>query len=141
MDGLSGIQFILSEDYERVVSGLQDEEKEAVWLSAADPAQMWGGPLAHGAGEAFLCVSGTAVCLWAGRPCMVLEKGASALRTLIPSVAGEALRALARAYKKGYLFPGRARVTIRQGAEGLEPELEAAGFYRDGMYYTIWRDL
>ena len=22
-----------------------------------------------------------------------------------------------------------------------EPELEAAGFYRDGMYYTIWRDL
>ena len=141
VDGLSGIQFILSEDYERVVSGLQDEEKEAVWLSAADPAQMWGGPLAHGAGEAFLCVSGTAVCLWAGRPCMVLEKGTSALRTLIPSVAGEALRALARAYKKGYLFPGRARVTIRQGAEGLEPELEAAGFYRDGMYYTIWRDL
>ena len=138
VDGLSGIQFILAGDYAAVLASLNDPGDEPIWLHANDPAQPWGSALRHREGRNFLCVPGTAVCLIGGGVAAVLERGGEVLRLFDMARAGEILRALADDYRRGRVFREQKRLRLREGTQGLEAELSAAGFYPDALEWTLW---
>ncbi len=138
--GISGIQFIREEDYGAVTAGLNALEGEPLWLHAVDPAQAWGRVLPHIEGRSFLCVPGCAVCLVEGRPVAALEQGGRRLRVFEPACAPAALSALARDYRQGFVFYGKERLTIREGAEGFADALARAGWMREALDWVIWKD-
>ena len=140
ISGLPGIQFILEKDYGAVQAGLNAEGEGMLWLHANDPTQPWGNALPHGEGRGFLCVPGTAVCLADGVPVAVLEQGGKRLRLFDEDRAGEALAALARDYRQGRVFHGKDRLTVKEGSEGLEEALAAAGWAREALDWTLWRE-
>lgn len=137
--GLSGIQFALDTDFAAVTSGLNAHDSEPLWLQANDPAQAWGNVLSHAAGRSFLCVPGTAVCLLDGAPVAVLEQGGRKLRVFEQEHAARALAALTRDYRAGFVFGGRERLTIREGARGFEDALREAGWLPEALDWTLWK--
>ena len=139
--GLSGIQFALDEDYAAVNAGLNAADGDALWLQANDPAQAWGRLLPHGEGRAFTCVPGTAVCLRDGRPIAVLEQGGRRLRLFEPAQAEAALTSLARDFHRGRVFFGKDRLSIKEGADGLDEALSAAGWTKEMLDWVLWRQV
>ena len=126
-------------DFAAVTSGLNAHDSEPLWLQANDPAQAWGSVLNHEAGRSFLCVPGTAVCLLDGEPVAVLEQGGRRLRVFEKEHAARALAALTRDYRAGFVFGGRERLTIREGARGFEDALREAGWLPEALDWTLWK--
>ena len=81
---------------------------------------------------------GTAVCLIGGGVAAVLERGGEVLRLFDMARAGEILRALADDYRRGRVFREQKRLRLREGTQGLEAELSAAGFYPDALEWALW---
>ena len=140
ISGLSGIQFILQEDYDAVRAALNDSGADIVWLTANDPLQAWGNILPHLEGRSFLSVPGTAVCLAGGRPVAVLERGGAVLRAFEPERLPEVLAALAADFRRGCVLPGQKRLILKRGAEGCEAALEKAGFLREALDWVLWKE-
>ena len=139
VSGLSGIQFALDSDFAAVTSGLNAHDGEPLWLQANDPAQVWGSALAHAEGRGFLCVPGTAICLLDGAPVAVMEQGGKKLRVFESEHAARALAALTRDYRAGFVFCGRERLTIKEGAAGFEDALRNAGWLPEALDWTLWK--
>ena len=118
---------------------LRQSSAECVWLPAADPMQAWGAYLAHEEGRAFLRVPGTAVALMDGAVVAVSEKQGETLRVFDDPAAPEALRALADAFRRGTIFPALPRLLIKKYPPTAVPHLEAAGFTREMLDYTLMR--
>ncbi len=137
--GLSGAQFMRETDYSTITAQLRQPSGECVWLSAADPMQAWGAYLAHEEGRAFLRVPGAAVALMDGAVVAVSEKQGETLRVFDDPAAPEALRALADAFRRGAIFPALSRLLIKKYPPTAAPHLEAAGFTREMLDYTLMR--
>lgn len=101
--------------------------------------QAWGAYLAHEEGRAFLRVPGTAVALMDGAVVAVSEKQGETLRVFDDSAAPEALRALADAFRRGTIFPTLPRLLIKKYPPAAAVHLEAAGFTREMLDYTLMR--
>ncbi|MDY2768400.1 MAG: hypothetical protein SOU13_00570, partial [Eubacteriales bacterium] len=137
--GLSGAQFMRETDYSTITAQLRQPSGECVWLPAADPMQAWGAYLAHEEGRAFLRVPGAAVALMDGAVVAVSEKQGETLRVFDDPAALEALRALADAFRRGAIFPALPRLLIKKYPPTAAPHLEAAGFTREMLDYTLMR--
>ena len=137
--GLSGAQFMRETDYSTITAQLRQPSGECIWLPAADPMQAWGAYLAHEEGRAFLRVPGAAVALMDGAVVAVSEKQGEALRVFDDPAAPEALRALADAFRRGAIFPALPRLLIKKYPPTAAPHLEAAGFTREMLDYTLMR--
>ena len=137
--GLSGAQFMRETDYSTITAQLRQPSGECVWLPAADPMQAWGAYLAHEEGRAFLRVPGAAVALMDGAVVAVSEKQGETLRVFDDPAAPEALRALADAFRRGAIFPALPRLLIKKYPPTAAPHLEAAGFTREMLDYTLMR--
>ena len=137
--GISGIQFVADADFPAVMAGLRARDGEAVWLQASDPAQVWGSVLAHEGPVSFLCVPGTAVCLLDGLPVAVLEQSGRRLRVFDPGHAAQAVEALTRDHRNGFVFSGRERLTVKEGTSGFEEALRAAGWMPEALDWTLWK--
>ena len=137
--GLSGAQFMRETDYSTITAQLRQPSGECVWLPAADPMQAWGAYLAHEEGRAFLRVPGAAVALMDGAVVAVSEKQGETLRVFDDPAAPEALRALADAFRRGAIFPALPRLLIKKYPPTAAPHLEAAGFMREMLDYTLMR--
>lgn len=137
--GLSGAQFIREADFAGALYSLQSPRKEIIWLSAVDPLQAWGRVLPHEPEKAFVCVAGTVVALYAGRPVALFERNGQALRVFDMELAQEALLAFARDYEQGYVYSGRKRITVKQYPQEAEGALREAGFTRQMMEYELWQ--
>ena len=118
---------------------LRQSSAECVWLPAADPMQAWGAYLAHEDGRAFLRVPGTAVALMDGAVVAVAEKQGETLRVFDDPAAAEALRALADTFRRGAIFPALPRLLIKKYPPTAAAHLEAAGFTREMLDYTLMR--
>ena len=141
ISGLSGAQFILKEDYERVMAALRAPGQGLQWLSAVDPLQPWGRILPHeGEHSAFLCVPGTAVCLCGGRPVAVLERQGETLRVLEETALPQALAALSESFQQRRLFPDRTRLVVRRYPPEAVEALKFAGFLQEMLDFTLWRN-
>ena len=137
--GLSGAQFMRETDYSTITAQLRQPSGECIWLPAADPMQAWGAYLAHEEGRAFLRVPGAAVALMDGAVVAVSEKQGETLRVFDDSGAPEALRALADAFRRGAIFPALPRLLIKKYPPTAAAHLEAAGFTREMLDYTLMR--
>ena len=137
--GLSGAQFMRETDYSTITAQLRQPSGECIWLSAADPMQAWGAYLAHEEGRAFLRVPGAAVALMDGAVVAVSEKQGETLRVFDDPAAPEALRALADAFRRGTIFPALPRLLIKKYPPTAAAHLEAAGFTREMLDYTLMR--
>ena len=140
VEGMSGIQFARAADYGGLTVALAAHDEEASWLAANDPAQAWGSLLPHATGRAFMSVPGTAVGLWDGRVASVVEQGGRRLRLFEPDLAEPLLLALSQAFLRGDVFPERERLTLKEGTEGLDGALEAAGWMREALDWVLWKD-
>ena len=137
--GLSGAQFMRETDYSTITAQLRQPSGECIWLPAADPMQAWGAYLAHEDGRAFLRVPGAAVALMDGAVVAVSEKQGETLRVFDDPAAPEALRALADAFRRGAIFPALPRLLIKKYPPTAAAHLEAAGFIREMLDYTLMR--
>ena len=137
--GLSGAQFMRETDYSAITAQLRQPSGECIWLPAADPMQAWGAYLAHEEGRAFLRVPGAAVALMDGAVVAVSEKQGETLRVFDDPAAPEALRALADAFRRGTIFPALPRLLIKKYPPTAAAHLEAAGFTREMLDYTLMR--
>ena len=139
VEGLSGIQFIKKEDFDRVTRLLEKPEKKLLWLNAADPDQIRGKILAHREGEGFLNVPGTAVALYAGLPAVILERQGRILRIIRQDQAEEALRQLVVRFREGTLFAVQKRLVVKDYPPEAEKLLSGAGFIREMQDYVLYR--
>lgn len=137
--GLSGAQFIRSQDYEGIMLALNLPQEQIIWLNGADPAQLWGKVLPHEEGGSFLNVPGTAVALWGGKPAAVLERKGKVLRILDQTDMETVIREFVRAFREKAIFPEQKRVVIREYPANLAEVLKMAGFGREMQDYVLYR--
>ncbi|MDR1693043.1 MAG: DEAD/DEAH box helicase [Oscillospiraceae bacterium] len=128
VEGLSGAQFVRAGDFDGFQHGLENPPQEPVWLSAADPAQLWGAVLPHLPGRDFALHAGSAVALTSGEPAAVFERSGQVLRVFTEDKLPEALRVFAELYLKKRIYPTKRRLTVKQYPKEAVPALTAAGF-------------
>lgn len=137
--GLPGMQFVRTEDYERIRLQLDAADGQAFWLPAAAPWQVWGDVLEHEEGCAFNRVSGTAVCLKNGHVVAVMEKSGQTLRVLDAQHAAEALAAFVRDHGNKHIFFDKDKITVKTYAPEMADVLRTAGFTRVMLDYVLYR--
>ena len=154
--GLSGAQFIRKQDFEAVTARLMHPVGESVWLSAADPMQPWGKLLVHEQERNFINVPGTAVAFRDGLPVAVFERQGRTLRCLGRSQeetqcgrAGdsmapqesleEILSLFAEEFRRGRIFSGRKRVSVKEYPARAAEALSGSGFVHEVQDYVLYR--
>lgn len=139
VEGLSGAQFIRSEEFAGVTSQLLHPVSETVWISAADPIQPWGKLLAHMPGREFINIPGNAVALQGGIPIAVMERQGQVLRVFEEDHMEEMLRLFAESYKQGRLFVEKKRIQVKEYPKEAAGMLEKSGFSRQVQGYALYR--
>lgn len=147
--GLSGAQFIRRQDFESVTARLMHPQAELVWLNAADPMQPWGKLLAHEPERNFVNVPGTAVAFRDGLPAAVFERQGKVLRLLgtekrqsgevQEDVLYEALSLFAEEFRRGRIFSGKKRITVKEYPAWAAQALAAGGFTHEIQDYVLYR--
>lgn len=146
--GMSGAQFVRSQDYEGIVHGLAGETADKLsgthrkinWLNAQEPLLVWGKELAHMEGRQFTRVSGTVVALSDGLPVMVFERQGRALRLLSETGEEEAvLESFVREFRSKSIYPQAKRLIVKEYPERLSDALKKAGFIREMLDYVLYR--
>ena len=141
VEGLSGAQFILAKDYASVTRMLDrnQQQRELVWVNAADPAQCWGKVLPHREGRSFMNVPGNAVACYGGLPVAVMERQGNVLRVFEDGQLEECLQLFAQEYKKGRIFPSLKRIVVKKYPDLAPEALTRAGFFREMHDYVLYR--
>jgi ATP-dependent Lhr-like helicase len=88
-----------------------------------------------------MLVPGTAVALRRGVPAAVFERRGSTLRVFDEDALPDALRAFARAFTLGAIFPKSARVTVKQYPATAETALRSAGFMPQMGDFVLFRGI
>lgn len=140
IEGLSGMQFMRSQDFSGAMLTLEEPPDQVIWLPAVDPLQPWGKSLSHQPGRSFLNVPGTAVALKAGLPVAVFERQGRLLRVFDPEILPEALQAFARSYADKRLYLQQSRIPVREYPADAVEALTGAGFVRDVTDYVLYRE-
>ena len=141
VEGLSGAQFILAKDYASVTRMLDrnQQQRELVWVNAADPVQCWGKVLPHREGRSFMNVPGNAVACYGGLPVAVMERQGNVLRVFEDGQMEECLQLFAQEYKKGRIFPSLKRIVVKKYPDLAPEALMHAGFFREMQDYVLYR--
>lgn len=139
IEGLSGIQFIRTKDFEGVMTELVHPLDQVIWISAIDIAQPWGKSLPHMKDGSFHNVSGTAVALRAGSPMAVFERQGKVLRIFDSCNSQEVLRSFSQDFKTNRIFPKLKRITVKEYPIEAVDSLIGAGFVREMQDYVLYR--
>lgn len=137
--GMSGAQFIRKEDFQSVTAALRQPDDEVVWLSAADPAQIWGKVLEQPENRSFLNLPGTAVAVRGGRPAAVVERQGRVLRVFEEEGMEAVLAEFVRCFQRRLLFPEQKRLTMKEYPKEAGEALKRAGFIREMQDYVLYR--
>ncbi|MCL2052805.1 MAG: DEAD/DEAH box helicase [Lachnospiraceae bacterium] len=136
--GMSGAQFVLSEEYDRIMASLSQfgQTEKIVWLNAVDPLQVWGKALK---GKDFINVQGTAVALLNGVPQVVLERQGKTLKLLNsqPIPLAKIMAELILLMKQKKIFPDKKRLVIKEYPPWAGQILKEAGFHKEMLDY-VW---
>jgi ATP-dependent Lhr-like helicase len=139
IEGLSGIQFIRTKDFEGVMTELIHPLDQVVWLCAVDTAQPWGKSLPHMKDRSFHNVSGTTVALRSGVPIAVFERQGKVLRIFDSSNLQEVLRNFSQDFKANRILPKSKRITVKEYQAEAVDALIDAGFSREMQDYVLYR--
>lgn len=139
VEGMSGAQFIRDRDFAGVTAALEHEEKEEViWLTASDPAQVWGKSLPHQAGRSFLNVAGTAAALAGGEVIAVMERQGRVLRVFDGTLLDRAMEAFVHDFRCGRIYAGAKRLTVKEYPADAAKALKNAGFQKEMQDYVYY---
>lgn len=139
VEGLSGAQFVRGKDFDGVTAALANPQADIVWLSAADPYQLWGRTLPHELGRDFICHAGSVVALRKGLPVAVFERQGHTLRVFDYEALPEALRIFTESYRKKRLYPSLKRLTVKQYPKEVARFLKDAGFSPVMLDFELYR--
>ena len=137
--GLSGIQFIREKDYEGTMLALGQVRGETIWLSAADPAQLWGKYLPHMPERAFMNIPGTAVALHDGAVAAVFDRQGKVLRVFEEDMLSEALHLFTQDFSRRRIFPTINRMIVKEYPKKAVSALTEAGFRHELQDYVLYR--
>lgn len=162
--GISGAQFLRRQDFESVTARLMHPQEELVWLNAADPMQPWGKVLAHEPERSFINVPGTVTAFKEGLPVAVFERQGKALRLLgtekrqcdeaqdgafgegdmqedilLEDVLRGSLALFAEEFRRGRIFPGKKRISVKEYPKQATQALAAGGFLHEIQDYVLYR--
>ncbi len=139
--GLSGTQFIRRNDFESITSFLQSPLDDMIWLNVSDPMQPWGKLFAHEQERSFINVKGTAAAFSKGLPVAIFEKYGNTLRTFETDAQylKECLNMFSKEYKKGRIFAGRKRITVKTYPDIAVKALSDSGFIHEMSDYVLYR--
>lgn len=141
IQGLSGAQFIRAGEYAGVMAELEERDGEVIWLSAVDPAQVWGKTLAHLPDRGFLNVPGTAAALLDGLPVAAFERQGKTLR--VYELDGEeltkALITFAQDYRRKRIYPETRRLVVKEYPAEAAESMRTAGFVREMGDWVLYR--
>lgn len=139
IEGMSGAQFIRDRDFAGVTAALEHEEKEElIWLTASDPAQVWGKALPHQAGRSFLNVAGTAVALAGGEVVAVMERQGRVLRVFDRALLDRAMETFVHDFRCGRIYSGAKRLTVKEYPADAAESLVKAGFQKEMQDYVYY---
>lgn len=139
IEGLSGIQFIRSKDFESVMTELMYPRDQILWLSAIDPAQPCGKSIPHKKERSFMNIPGTTVALQCGRPVAVFERQGKVLRVFDNTNLEETLRSFRQDFMAKRILPTVKRITVKEYPIEAATALAAAGFLREMNDYVLYR--
>lgn len=139
IEGLSGIQFIRTKDFEGVMTELVHPRDQVIWISAVDTAQPWGKSLPHMKDRSFHNVAGTTVALRSGVPIAVFERQGKVLRIFDSSNLQEVLRIFSQDFKAYRILPKSKRITVKEYQTEAVDSLIGAGFSREMQDYVLYR--
>ena len=141
--GISGIQFMLPD----VLNKLDAVKSEYFVLNASDPAQPYGRIVPHSEQELpFMCIPGTAIVFFRGRPVMLLERYGEKI-TFSPDIDNlyEPVREFKNAFQAKRIWPDRKRIAVKywpedpEQKEKLKSALASAGFMPEIDKMVLWR--
>lgn len=139
VQGLSGAQFVLREDYEGILRALSVPQEQILWLNAVDPAQIWGKVLEHLEGRSFLNVPGTAVGLNTGLVVAVLERQGKVLRIFEYSQLEAVLTEFVKSFQEKVIFSDRKRIVLKEYPKDAAEALKQAGFAKEMQDFVLYR--
>lgn len=139
IEGLSGIQFIRDEDYERTMLRLEKINDQMIWLPAVDPAQLYGKCIPHIEGRSFVNIPGTVVALRAGIPVAVFERQGKILRIFDDTHMEEALSSFVNDYKNKRIYTTLNRIVVKDYPEQSAILLKQVGFKHEIQDYVFYR--
>jgi ATP-dependent Lhr-like helicase len=139
--GMSGMQYILENQYAGITQALEQPDDRILWLPAADPAQPWGKCLAHSPDRAFMGVPGTAVALQAGLPVAVFEQQGKTLRVFDPASLPDALQVSVRDFSGRRVFPALRRLSLKHYPKEAADTLRSAGFAAEMQDFMLYRKM
>lgn len=137
--GLSGAQFVRTDDFSRLMLALERKTEHIIWLSAADPAQVWGRLLKHEEDRAFMNIPGTVVGLSGGEAAAVFERKGKTLRVFNQALFAECLPVFTGDYERRRLFPESNRLIVKEYPAEAVPALLAAGFKKEVQDLVLYR--
>jgi len=139
VEGMSGAQFVRSEDYDALTGALREPDGHVVWLNGTDPALVWGKVLEFPEQCGFLAVAGTAVALKAGRPAAVMERQGRVLRVFDAHDMEEVMAEFVRAFKQGAIYPEQKRLVLKEYPAEAAEALQHAGYMREMKDYVVYK--
>lgn len=131
VQGLSGIQFIKSEEYDLVQWNLLHPAERIVWINAVDPCQIWGKVLKLPEDKKFIHVATNYVCLVHGEVVAALERSGQGLTIYSSDSIKEVLKELLTAFDQKRLLSKQTRIQLKFYPEEYENELIQAGFRKE----------
>ena len=139
VEGMSGAQFVRSEDYDAVTGALREPDDHVVWLNGTDPALVWGKVLEFPEKCGFLAVAGTAVALKAGNLAAVMERQGRVLRIYDVNDMKEVMAEFVRAFKQGAIYPEQKRLVLKEYPAEAAEALQHAGYMREMKDYVVYK--
>ena len=116
----------------------REEKEEIIWLTASDPAQVWGKSLPHRAGRSFLNVAGTAVALAGGEVIAVMERQGRVLRVFDGALLDRAMEAFVHDFRCGRIYAGAKRLMVKEYPADAAEALKKAGFQKEMQDYVYY---
>lgn len=138
VNGLSGIQFILEQDYKKMMAELPHPKNECRWICAIDPAQPWGKLVPHMEGRSFINVVGTYVAIYDGRVIAVFEQKGKVFRLFEEAYVEEAIRQFAKEFTKKNIYVGIKRIVVKDYPKSAEEVFRKYGFKKEMLDYVLY---
>ena len=137
--GMSGAQFVRTNEYAAIMLALQNKEEQLIWLNGVDPALAWGKVLDRQEGKHFMRVSGTVVALYQGEIIAIFEKQGKVLRVMEQTQLLKALILFKEDFLQKRIYNGLTRVVLKEYPLEVAQLLKEAGFMKEMMDYVLYR--
>ena len=139
IEGLSGVQYIRDKEFSGTMQTMEQPGGQVIWLSAIDPAQLWGKVLTHLEGRSFINVPGIAVAIYSGMPVAVFERQGKVLRVFDSNVLHETMKTFVSDFQSKCIYPASNRIVVKDYPIEALDVLKSVGFLKEMQDLVLYR--